>query len=125
MFSLTTLSAYKRIDINALAEAFSVGEFEEVFDYLDENLVWTIPGEAEIKGKQAVINHCRQVKEYFNSVATHFEIQDTMQDYNKVVIMGKAEFIRDNQLISTVSACDVYEFNSNKIVKIISYCVKH
>jgi len=40
--------------------------------------------------------------------------------------MGTAEFIRDNQLVSTVSACDVYEFNSSrKIVKITSYCIKH
>lgn len=126
MFSLTTLSSYKRVNIDSLAEAFSVGEFEEVFDYLDKSMVWTILGEAEIKGKQAVINHCSQVKAYFSSVTTHFEIQDTISDYNKVVVMGIAQFTRDNQLLSTVSACDVYEFNSqHKIIKITSYCIKH
>ena|SRR5690606_34391487 len=126
MFSLTTLSDNKRINITSLAEAFSVGEFDEVVDYLDENIVWTIPGETELQGKQAVINHCKQVKEYFNSLTTRFEIQDTLSDSNKVVVMGTAEFIRDNQVVSTVSACDVYEFNrQHKIIKITSYCIKH
>jgi hypothetical protein len=125
MFSLTTLSDNKRINITSLAEAFSVGEFEQVLDYLEENMVWIILGETEIRGKQAVINHCQQVKAYFNSVTTNFEIQNTISDYNKVVVMGTAEFIRDNQVVSTVSACDVYEFNCNhKIVRITSYCIR-
>jgi len=126
MFSLTTLSDNKRINITSLAEAFSVGEFEQVLDYLEEIIVWTIPGEAELQGKPAVINHCKQVKDYFNSVTTNFEIQDTISDYNKVVVKGTAEFIRDNQVLSTISACDVYEFNrQHKIIKITSYCIKH
>ncbi len=126
MFSLTTLSDNRRKNMDALAEAFSVGAFEEVFDYLDDNIVWTIPGETELQGKQAVIDHCKQVKEYFNSVTTRFEIHDTLSDSNKVVVKGTAQFTRDNQLLSTVSACDVYEFNSqHKIIKITSYCIKH
>jgi ketosteroid isomerase-like protein len=126
MFSLTTLSDNRRKNLDALAEAFSVGQFEEVFDYLEENIVWTIPGETELQGKQAVFGHCKQVKEYFNSLTTRFEIQDTLSDFNKVVVKGAAEFIRDNQIVSTVSACDVYEFNrQHKIIKITSYCIKH
>ncbi len=109
-----------------LAENFSVGKFKEVFDYLDENIVWTIIGETEFRGKQAVVSHCQQVKEYFNSVTTHFEIQDTMSDYNKVVVMGTAAFNKDNQVLSTISACDVYEFNSEqRIMTIRSFCIKH
>lgn len=126
MFSLTSLTTYQKININSIAEAFSMGEFEEVFDYLDENIIWTILGESEILGKHAVTNHCKQVKDYFNSVTTNFEIQDTISHYNKVIVMGRAEFTRDKQFVSTVSACDVYEFNSSrKIVKITSYCIKH
>ncbi len=126
MFSLTTLSDYKRINIEAVAEAFSVGEFEQVVQYLDDNIVWAIPGETKIQGKKAVVTHCEQIKEYFTSVTTNFEILDTIQDYNKVVVIGIAQFIKGNQLVSTVSACDVYEFNSHhKIIKITSYCVKY
>ncbi|MGE4347208.1 MAG: nuclear transport factor 2 family protein [Flavobacteriaceae bacterium] len=126
MFSLTTLAAHKRFNIDSIAEAFSVGEFEHVFDELDENIVWIILGEAEFKGKKDVVNHCEQVKNYFNSITTNFEIQDTISDYNKIVVMGTAQFIRDSELISSVSACDIYEFNNqHQIIKITSYCIKH
>lgn len=126
MFSLTTMISDKKLNSSSIAETFSIGEFEQAFDYLDENIVWDIVGEIEIQGKEAVISYCKQVKEYFNSVTTKFEIQDTINHYNKVIVMGTVEFIRDNQLVSTVSACDVYEFkNTRKIVKITSYCIKH
>ena len=126
MFSLTMMVNFRETNKIELAENFSVGKFKEVFDYLDENIVWTIIGETEFRGKQAVVSHCKQVKEYFNSVTTRFEIQDTMSDYNKVVVMGTAAFNKDNQVLSTISACDVYEFNSEqRIIKITSYCIKH
>ncbi|MFA5556577.1 MAG: hypothetical protein WDA29_05675 [Flavobacteriaceae bacterium] len=120
------MAAHNRFNIDSIAEAFSVGEFEHVFDELDENIVWIILGEAEFKGKKDVVNHCEQVKNYFNSITTNFEIQDTISDYNKIVVMGTAQFIRDSELISSVSACDIYEFNNqHKIIKITSYCIKH
>jgi len=65
MFSLTTMIPNKKLNISSIAEAFSIGEFEQAFDYLDENIIWTIIGESEILGKQAVISHCKQIKEYF------------------------------------------------------------
>ena|SRR5690606_15909350 len=124
MFSLTTMANSKKINNIEFAENFSVGKFEEVFNYLDENIVWIIVGESEIRGKEAVVSHCKQVKDYFNSVTTNFEIQDTINNYNKVVVMGRAEFIKDNKLLSTISACDVYEFNNEqRIVAITSYCI--
>lgn len=126
MFSLTTMISDKKLNNSSITETFSIGEFEQAFDYLDENIVWNILGETEIQGKEAVISYCKQVKEYFNSVTTKFEIQDTINHYKKVIVMGTAEFIRENQVVSTISACDVYEFNrQHKIIKITSYCIKH
>ena len=126
MFSLTSLVGDRRLDLASIAEAFSIGEFPTVFPYLDENIVWTVTGENQFIGKQAVIDNCLKAESYFNSVTIQFETMDIITEHNKVVVNGTAEFIKDNKQVSFISACDIYEFNSkNKITSIISYCVQH
>lgn len=112
--------------LTAVAEDFSTGNFRETFDFLDDHIVWNIVGENCFIGKQAVIDNCLQVENYFNSVTTNFETTNIISEKNKVVIAGTAEFIQDNRQMSFISACDMYEFNSeNKIVAITSYCIRH
>lgn len=126
MFSLTLFAGSRKFDFVSIAEAFSIGEFQTVFPHLDEKIVWTIVEENEFIGKQAVMDNCLQVQHYFNSVVTNFETLDIITNHNKVVINGTAEFIKDNRQVSFISACDIYEFNSeNKIVTITSYCIRH
>jgi len=81
--------------------------------------------ENKFEGKDAIIDQCNQVGAYFKSVTTDFKTLNVIQDKNNVVVNGTAEFIRNNQRVSFVSACDVYEFNdSGKIQKITSYCIQ-
>ena len=107
-----------------IAEAFSNGNFELTFPYLSESITWNIVGENLFTGKNEVMNNCKRTLEYFKSVETNFQTEDTITTDNKVVVRGTGEFIRDGKRVNLIPACDVYEFNSNgKLEKISSYCI--
>ena len=107
-----------------IAESFSTGNFEFTFPYLSEKITWIIFGENEFKGKSTVVANCEQTSEYFQSIQTNFTIEDTIVANNKVVVRGRAEFIKNGEIVNLIKACDVYEFNdSEQLVKILSYCI--
>ncbi|MEY3199139.1 MAG: hypothetical protein RJA13_1097 [Bacteroidota bacterium] len=109
-----------------IAKAFSNGEFEKTNNFISDNAEWIVIEEDRFLGKQAILDNCEQVGNYFKSVTTNFKTLNIITDGNKVVINGTAEFLRDNKRISFVSACDVYEFNEkSEIQKITSYCIQH
>ncbi|HYK76024.1 MAG TPA: nuclear transport factor 2 family protein [Daejeonella sp.] len=108
-----------------IVEAFSNGNFEVIYSYLADNVRWTVVGENYFDGKQEVINNCEQTARYFESVSTNFNTINVIADNNRVAINGTAEFVRDDQRINFVSACDVYEFNdNNELQTITSYCIQ-
>ena len=108
-----------------IAKAFSNGDFEKIYNCISENAIWIIVEEASFKGNQAIIDNCKQVSNYFQSVTTDFKTDNIIFDGNKVVINGTAEFLKDNKRVAFVSACDIYEFDeSNLIQKITSYCIQ-
>src|SRR5690606_35289888 len=107
------------------AVAFSNGEFKKIYPYLAESSEWIIVDESHFKGKQSIVQNCKQVAAYFNSVETVFETINVIADENRVAVNGTAEFIRNQQRLSLVSACDVYEFNeNNEIQAITSYYIQ-
>lgn len=108
-----------------LAIAFSNGEFEKTNDFIADDAIWDVIEENKFVGKDAILDQCSQVGAYFKSVTTDFKTMNVIQDKNHVVVNGTAEFIRNNQRVSFVSACDVYEFNAHgKIQSITSYCIQ-
>lgn len=108
-----------------IAEAFSNGRFELIYSFLADDVEWNIVEEKRLSGKRSVIENCEQTAGYFKSVTTNFEIHNLIADDKKIVVSGTAEFLRDNERVSFVSACDIYEFNGeNKLEKITSYCIK-
>ena len=108
-----------------IAKAFSNGEFEKTYKSISDNAEWIVIEEDRFIGKQAILDNCEQVGNYFKSVTTNFKTLNIIADGNKVVINGTAEFLRDNKRVSFVSACDVYEFNEkSEIQKITSYCIQ-
>lgn len=112
--------------INVLtAETFSTGRFEEIYDRLSDDVVWTIAGESTFRGKAEVVRNCRSVSDYFRTVDTEFKILGTVHANGKVVVQGTAEFLRAGKRIAFVHACDVYEFNENdNLSSITSYCIQ-
>jgi len=61
--------------------------------------------------QKAIIDNCEKVANYFKSVTTKFETLNVIEENKKVVINGTAEFLKDNERVSFVSASDLYEFN--------------
>lgn len=107
-----------------IAELFSGGQFEMTFPHLSENIKWDIFGEKKLQGKQAVVEHCEQTAQYFNSVTTDFRTYNIIEDANKIAINGKGEFIRNGKTVAIVNACDVYEFDKAGLLqKVSSYCI--
>ncbi|MEO9257866.1 MAG: nuclear transport factor 2 family protein [Crocinitomicaceae bacterium] len=104
--------------------AFSNGQFEKIYDFIADNAVWTVIEENTFTGKKAIVANCEQVGNYFKSVTTKFETLNVVEDKNKVVVNGTAEFLKNKKRVSFISACDLYEFNHNdQIQKITSYCI--
>lgn len=107
-----------------LAQAFSSGRFENVYEHMADDIIWNIVGENIFSGKDAVVAKCKQTAVYFNQVTTIFNITNSIASKNRVAINGTAEFIRTNKRVAFVSACDVYEFNEEGLLQTItSYCI--
>ena len=113
------------LTIQQIAESFSGGQFDKVYQYLAENVIWNVIGENSFVRKKAVIENCDKVASYFKSVTTNFNMKNSIVDNKRVAIDGTAEFIRDGKRVSFVWACDVYEFNEgHELEKITSYCIQ-
>ncbi len=113
------------LTIQQIAESFSGGQFDKVYQYLTDNIIWNVVGENSFTGKQAVIDNCEQVASYFKAVTTNFTTENIIVDNNRVAINGTAEFVKNGKRVSYVWACDVYEFNDQKeLEKITSYCIQ-
>jgi hypothetical protein len=108
-----------------IAKAFSNGEFEKIYKFISDTAVWTVVEADTFIGKQSIIDNCERVGNYFRSVVTDFKTLNVIAEGNKVVINGTAEFWRDEESVSFVSSCDVYEFDDfNQIQNITSYCIQ-
>ncbi|RQO31662.1 hypothetical protein DBR32_06860 [Taibaiella sp. KBW10] len=112
------------MNITDIATAFSNGAFAATYPYLSDQVVWIVVGEKTYAGKTAVTKQCEQVQIYFESVQTDFKTIQIITEAHKVVISGTAAFSKEGQLISFISACDIYEFNARQqLEKITSYCI--
>lgn len=109
-----------------IAEAFSAGHFELAYPFFSETIEWVAVGENSIVGKDSVIERCKQTAKYFDSVTTEFKTLNVIVDHNHLAINGTAKFIDNDENITFISACDVYEFNDlNELQRIDSYCITH
>lgn len=108
-----------------IAQAFSIGEFDRIADFIAENAAWEVVGENRFIGKKAILENCEQVAAYFKSVTTNFQTLNVIAEDQKVVVNGTAEFFRDGKRVSFISACDLYDFDeNNQIQKITPYCIQ-
>lgn len=107
-----------------IALAFSNGAFAKIYPYLHEDIEWQVIGEAVYSGKTAVIGQCEQTAAYFQSVTTIFTTEATLTQERNVAVSGTAEFLRNQQRLAFVEACDLYQFDEEGFLyKIKSYCI--
>ena len=69
-----------------IAKAFSNGEFEKTYKFISDIAEWIVIEEHKFIGKQAILDNCEQVGNYFKSVTTDFKTLNILADGNKVVI---------------------------------------
>lgn len=106
------------------ATDFSNGMFDAVFPFLHTNVVWNLFDQGKVIGKENVIDECKRIAEYFQSVDTDFQTIHIIEENNLVAINGVGIFSRNRNLLSEVNSCDMYDFDENNlIVSISSYCI--
>ena len=111
------------MQIKEIAQTFSLGQFDSVFQYFAGNIEWHIVGEQHIKGIENIVKYCNLIQSHFNTTPHKFTIHAQYQSLNTVIIQGSAEFYHSDK--NTIAqACDLYTFDhSNKLILIESYCI--
>lgn len=110
--------------IEEIAKKFSTGNFKSTYSYLSDDIEWKIIGDRTFKGKNEVTSNCENTSKYFNSVETKFIISDIISNGNKVIIIGTAEFLKNESRVNFIEASDFYEFDREGKIKIIkSFCI--
>lgn len=104
------------------ARAFSGHRFEETYDRLAARATWTLVGEARLEGRDAIIDACR---------STAAEIAAAETTWLRFVSAGTGDVVAVDAIgryagpdgVSTVSSCDIFEFDGQLITAITSYAV--
>jgi len=106
-----------------VAQAFSSHRFEEAFDHLGPDVTWHLVGQATLHGRDAVIAACRNTAD---------ETAETTVSWLRFVSAGTGEIVAVDAIAryasaegtSTVSSCDIYEFDGDVVRAITSYAVE-
>ena len=106
-----------------ICEEFSKGNFEFSYMFLAEDILWNIVGDKVLKGKDSVIDFCKNTAEYFKQVDTKFSTNNIIADDDCVAINGTAIFTNSDNKSTHVSSCDVYRFKNGLLTEITSYCI--
>ena len=107
--------------IEEMARAFSGHAFESAYPYLDEDVSWTLVGERELRGKEAVVKACEESAADLSDVTTEFRRFRTLVGENWVVIDSLAEYTDRQHEVSVVASCDIYDFKDGMIGRIASH----
>jgi len=106
-----------------VAEAFSGHRFEVAFPYLDDHVIWRMPGSEGLEGREAVVAACRSTATALAD--TRIEVERfVVVDGGDVVAVDTLTGYRDADDVSTVASCDIYEFRDGLIARITSYTVE-
>ena len=112
------------INIDQIAEAFSTHRFAATYPYLSDDIKWNIVGGEELVGRDAVIDRCEQSAKDLATVSTTFTKLKVTRAELWVVVESVAQYKDDENRISTVASCDVYQFSDERLVEITSYNIE-
>jgi ketosteroid isomerase-like protein len=106
-----------------LARAFSGHRFDDAFGHLDDDVVWNLVGAARLEGRSAVIAACRETAAEHRDVTTAWLRFVSTGDGDVVAVdaIGRYE---DNDGVTAVFSCDIYEFVEGRIRAITTYAVE-
>jgi predicted SnoaL-like aldol condensation-catalyzing enzyme len=105
------------------ARAFSGHRFEETYDRIATHASWNLVGEARLDGRDAIIEACQGTTE---------ENADVDTTWLRFVSAGTGDIVAVDAIgryagpdgVTTVSSCDIFEFDDDLIIAITSYAVE-
>ena len=106
-----------------LARAFSGHRFDETFAQLASDVVWRLVGNADITGRDAVVDACRAAAAEGEGVTTTWLRFVSTGDGPVVAVDAIGRYAGPDG-VGAVSSCDIYEFVDQRIATITSYAVE-
>jgi ketosteroid isomerase-like protein len=106
-----------------VARAFSSHRFDEAFDHLADDVVWNLMGDAQLQGRDAVIDACRATTAGNEGVTTSW-LRFVSTGDGEVVAVDAIGQYHGPDGVAAVSSCDIYEFIGGLISTITSYGVE-
>jgi ketosteroid isomerase-like protein len=107
-----------------VAEAFSGHRFRDAYDALAPDIRWTLVGEDELVGRQAVVDACEGTLAELASGTAEFSRFVVVADGDAVAVDTVARYTDGDGEVSVVSSCDVYAFTDGLVTAIRSYAVE-
>jgi hypothetical protein len=110
--------------IKQISEDFSRHHFEQTYPFLSDSIEWHLIGDKVLVGKDSIMETCNQSAQYLKGVKTQFKKFNIVKNDKSVVIDSLADYIDENNAITTVASCDIYAFVGAQLTQITSYCIE-
>jgi uncharacterized protein len=101
--------------------AFGENNLEGFLEHCDEKIIWTIPGDRVVKGKDGIRQFMSEMKGAEPPKITN---TNTIAEGNLVAANGEMT-MKEGEKNVKYAYCDVYHFDGDKIVELNSYVVKN
>lgn len=114
------------MDLVQIAESFSSHRFAEVLDRLSPTVRWVLPGQPTIDGKVAVAEACNATAADLAELArVDFVRFVSAAGVGVAAVDVIAHYIGHDGSTSVVSSADIYEFDGDGLIDMItSYAVE-
>ncbi len=109
------------LTMDQIAETFCRHNFSEIYPYMTNNIKWNIIGEETLMGREAVINQCEQSAKFLEAATTTITKLKLNSGKNFVAVEGSAQYRDQDNQVSGVASCDVFQFSDGKLIEISSY----
>lgn len=107
-----------------IAEAFSSHRFVETYAYLSESIKWNNVGGEKYIGRDVVIDQCEKSASDLATVPTTFTKFKVRQAQACILVESIAQYKDNEDQLSTVASCDVYQFADGLLIEITSYNIE-
>jgi ketosteroid isomerase-like protein len=112
-----------RATIEDIARAFSGHDFEAIYPYLADDATWSVVGDEELAGKEAITRACDRLAADLAGVRTDFRRFRALVGGDWVVVESLADYTDREQQVSVVASCDIYDFRDGMLAAITSFNV--
>ena len=115
------MSERNKVIVRQVDAAFSESNLEGFLEHCAEEIVWTIPGDRIVEGKEEIRQFMTEMKGMEPPKITN---KNTIAEGDSVAANGEMTMKEDGEDVR-YSYCDVYRFQGEKIVELNSYVVKN